>query len=298
MSEFFNKIIPIILIFFLGYFLKKIQLFRYKTADVLLKVVFYITLPSLIILSLLEVELKLAFVFFPIVAVLVMFTTYFISKSIGKKMQLASKSLGTFIISTMIINTAFVYPFIISAYGEQGFAYATIFQFGNGLIIFTFVYYLAIKYSSSNSSRIELKKFLALPPIWALLIGIILNLANVQLPLITQNLFRELGNPTIPLVMLSLGIYFNFRIKNIKKIIIANIIRIGTGLLLSIIFADLLNFTGLRRSVLIICSAAPIGYNTLVFSSIEKLDKKLAANLVSSSLLIGIIYIPILIFLL
>ncbi|OPX26974.1 MAG: hypothetical protein B1H06_05145 [Candidatus Cloacimonas sp. 4484_143] len=51
MNGFWSKVIPIIIIFFLGYFLKKIKLFTSSTADTLLKIVFYVTLPALTFLS-------------------------------------------------------------------------------------------------------------------------------------------------------------------------------------------------------------------------------------------------------
>lgn len=294
MIDFLNKIIPIIAIFGLGYFLKRIRLFSKNAADLLLKLVFNITLPALTIISILKVELRFKYIFIPLIAVLIMFTTYFLSRLIGKKMKLPGQTLGTFIISTMIINTAFVFPFILSGFGEEGFAIATIFQFGNGLIIFTFVYYLAMKYSQESKDKIDFKKFLNLPPIWALLIGIVMNLFSLPVPRAANNLLRELGNPTIPLVMLSLGIYFNFKLKRLSLILLANVIRIFTGLILALFFSELLHLKGMVRAVLIICSAAPIGYNTLVFATMEKLDKEFAASLVSSTLIIGLIYVPIL----
>ncbi|MBT5420802.1 MAG: hypothetical protein HOK80_07910, partial [Candidatus Cloacimonetes bacterium] len=51
MEGFWSKVIPIIIIFFLGYFLKKIKLFGSSTADTLLKIVFYVTLPALTFFS-------------------------------------------------------------------------------------------------------------------------------------------------------------------------------------------------------------------------------------------------------
>ncbi|MCK4312520.1 MAG: AEC family transporter [Candidatus Cloacimonetes bacterium] len=298
MKEFLEKIIPIILIFFLGYFLKRIRLFKKETGDLLLKLVFYVTLPALIFLSISNVELIFEFIYLPFIAVAVIFIVYFIALFIGKRFKLPPATLGTFLIGSMIMNTGFVLPFIIAAFGREGLALYTFFDLGNALLVLTFVYYIAVKYGGSKSSKVQFRKFLLLPPIWGLFLGIIFNLGKIELPQIAGNFLQHLGTPTIPLIMLSLGIYFSPKMKNIGKIITVLFIRMGFGLLLGFFFVSILNLQGLLRTIVIICSAAPVGYNTLVFSSMENLDKEFAASLVSISLLIGIFYIPILIFLL
>ena len=79
-----------------------------------------------------------------------------------------------------------------------------------------------------------------------------------------------------------------------KKIIIVFSLRILGGLFLGVALTALFGLEGVTRSVIIICSSAPVGYNTLVLSSLENLDKDFAASLVSISLILGIIYVPIL----
>ncbi len=95
--------------------------------------------------------------------------------------------------------------------------------------------------------------------------------------------------------MLSLGIYFSPKLVKIFPLISAIVIRMLFGLLLGFFFVELLNLEGLTRLIILIGSAAPVGYNTLTFSSLENLDKEFAASLVSFSILIGIVFIPILI---
>ena len=194
------------------------------------------------------------------------------------------------------MNTAFVFPFVLSAFGEEGFAFATIFQFVTGLSIFTFIYYIAMRYSPKANNGINIRKFFLLPPIWALISGIILNLTGTKLPGIMENFFELLGLPTIPLVMLSLGVYFKPKAKNVTRLILVFLLRILGGFIISLALTSLLNIQGMVRAVIILCSSAPVGYNTLVFSMMEDLDKEFAANLVSISLILGMIYIPILVY--
>ncbi len=298
MNEFFQKIIPVILIFFLGILLKKIKVLRNSDSDLLLKLVFYVCLPSLTIVSTQKVILVWQHLYIPAIPIVIVIFTYFLSYIISSCLKISRQTKGTFMVGSMIMNTAFVFPFVLSAYGEKGFAFATIFQFGTGLSIFTFIYYIAMRHSPQAGKGIKLKKFLLLPPIWALVSGIILNLSGAGLPALLENFFQLLGLPTIPLVMLSLGVYFKPRAKNINRILLVFMIRILGGFLVSMFLTSLLQIEGMIRTVIVLCASAPVGYNTLVFSTLENLDKEFAANLVSISLILGMVYIPLLVFLL
>lgn len=71
-------------------------------------------------------------------------------------------------------------------------------------------------------------------------------------------------------------------------------IRTGIGLLLGLLFVYLFDLNGVSRTVVLVCSSAPSGLNTLVFSSMEKLDNEFAASVVSYSVIVGMILIPLL----
>lgn len=296
MNEFVIKIIPIILIFVLGYIIKKLKILDKNNADLLLKLVFYISLPALIILSIAKIEITSDFIFLPIIPVLVILSIFVVSYFIGKLFNLPRKTFGVYLIGTLIMNIGFTLPFFIAAYGNEGLARISIFNVGQGFLTFTFTYFLACKYGNDKvDHKTMIKKFALLPPIWALLIGIILNFTNVTIPSVVDSFLQIIGDLTTPLVMLSLGIYFTPKIIKLLPLSSAIITRMGLGLLLGFLFVKLFDLDGLNRLIVLIGSAAPVGYNTLVFSSLESLDKEFAASLVSFSILLGIIFIPLLI---
>ncbi len=293
------KIIPIILIFILGFLLKRINVLKKEGGDLLLKLVFYVSLPALIIISVANISLSPDFIYLPIIAVLVAVTTFFASSLLGKFLGIQRKSFGVFLIGTMIMNIGFILPFIIAAYGDEGLARLSLFDFGNGFLTFTFTYYIACRYGDNKRGfKTMAKKFILSPPLWALIIAVLVNLSGLKIPGIANNFFHAIGNLTIPMVMLSLGAYFSPKIAKIAPLSLAAIIRMFFGLLLGFFFARLFNLEGLNRIIALIGSAAPIGYNTITFSSLENLDKEFAANLVSFSILIGIVLIPLLMILL
>ena len=295
MNDFLNKIIPIILIFFLGYFLKRIKLFGKETADIFLKFIFYVSMPALVFHSVSQIWLSIKFIYLPFIAFTVFFVIYFITSFIGKKLELSQKTLGTFILGSIIMNTGFSLPFIFSAFGEKGVATVAIFDFGNALLVLTFGYYIAMKYGKAENTKINYQKLFFLPPIWGLIFGLLFNLIKIPVPTIANNFLNQIGMLTIPLIMLSIGIYFSPRIRNLSRLLLVLFLRTGIGLILGFVLATVFNLQGTVRTIVTICCGAPVGYNTLVFSTLENLDKEFAANLVSISVLTGIVYLPILI---
>lgn len=290
------KIFPVILIFILGYFFKKIKLFGKADADLFLKLVFYVASPALILLSVSNIKLNSALWFLPISAVLIIFISYFISLAIGRTLKIPPQSFGAFLIACLIMNVGFLLPFVLAAFGNDGVAKISLFDFANGLLVFTFIYYLAAKYGQGiTDKKFILKKILLSPPVWALIIAIILNLSKIQITGLARDLLQPLSYLISPMIMLSLGIHFQPKLNKFKIPLLVLILRSGLGLLLGLLLANLFRLSGLDRTILILASAAPVGYNTLTFSSLEKLDQDMAANIISLSLLVSIIFVPILI---
>ncbi len=294
MTEFTGKILPIVFIFFLGYFLKKVKVVESNSGQMLLKLVFYVTLPALTFLSVTRTVLTITHLYLPFLSIIVVGITYVIATITAKKLKLTGKMYGTFLIGCLIMNTGFTMPFVIAAFGEEGLTIYTFFDLGNVFLIFSFIYYQAIKYGENSNSKIPLRKFLLLPPIWGLALGTIFNLAGWKINHTAENFLSVIGEPTVFLMLLSLGIYFHPKPQNLKKIFAVLAIRIGLGFFIGIGIVSLFQFTGILRTLVILFCAAPVGYNTLVFSSLEKLDDEFAASIVSISLLAGIIYIPFL----
>jgi len=294
MEAFISKILPIIMIFFLGYGLKKIKIFNIEYGDKLLLVNFYVTLPALTFLSVSRAVLDPRYLYLPLIAIATVFISYIPARIMGKIIPMSRKTLGTFFIGIMIMNTGFTMPFVVAAFGETGLAIYTFFDFGNTLLIFTFIYYHAVRYGNHPDHKIQLKKFLLLPPMWGFVGGLIVNLTGIQLPAVAVNFLDVVGKPTIFLMMLSLGIYFTPKVNNLGRVFVVLFIRIGLGLALGVMFSSLFHLTGTIRTLVIIFCGAPVGYNTLVFSTLENLDKEFAASIVSISLLLGIIYVPVL----
>lgn len=298
MNPFIEKIIPLIIAFFVGIGAKKIHLLKKDDAAVLLKLVLSITLPALTILSIYKAELSLNMAFIPISAMLIVCCMYLISSFVGSFLKMPRPTFGSFLVGTMIMNTAFSLPFFWAAYENEGLARASLFDIGNSILIFTFTYYQAIKYGeNSKSDKIDWSKFLRLPPLWGMVIAFIIKALGITIPSAGLNFLNLVGQPTTPLIMIALGLYFEPKLKNLGKASIAIFIRLGLGLMLGWFLSLIFGLEGITRVVVIVNSATPVGFNTLIFANLENMDREFAATIVSISILIALFYIPLMIYL-
>lgn len=297
MNPFIEKIIPLILAFVVGIAAKHLKMLDKTDAPVLLRFVLSISLPALTILSIYKAELTLNMAFIPISAMLIVFIIYFISFYVGKLLKLPQGTFGSFLVGTMIMNTSFVLPFFWAAYENEGLVRASLFDIGNSLLIFTFIYFNAIKYGeNAKTDKIDWSKFLKLPPLWGMVIAFVIKGFAISIPNAGLNFLSLVGQPTTPLIMIALGLYFEPQAKNIGYASLAIFIRMGIGLLIGWGLATLFGLQGISRTVVIVSAATPCGFNTLIFANLENMDREFAATIVSISLLIALFLIPLLIF--
>ncbi|TYB32098.1 MAG: AEC family transporter [Candidatus Mcinerneyibacterium aminivorans] len=294
-----NKILPIIVIYFIGFFLKELKVFNKKSGSLFLKLVFYLGLPSLIITSFSKIEISKKLFFIPLSAGIVFFSIFFISLFFTKFAGIKGKDRGVFLISTMIMNIGFVLPFFITVFGEEGLAKMSLFNFGNGFLVMTFAYVTACRYGGSNTElKNIIKKVVYSPPIWAIIIGLMLNVSRISIPVSVNNILTEFGNTVVPLTMLALGIFFNLRFENFKISFSAFFIRTFVGLIIGCLMTVIFGLKGLNGLTVIVGASAPVGYNTLTFSTMEDLNVELAASVVSISIIFSLFFVPFLILIL
>lgn len=298
MDPFVEKIIPLLLAFLLGIGFKQLKLLSKNDAPILLRFVLTVCLPALAILAVSRVRLSLDMAFIPLSAAIVVFSIYLISSLAGKRLKMPAPRFGSFLVGTLIMNSAFALPFFFAAFGDEGLARATLFDIGNTFLIFTFIYYQAIKYGdNAHTDRIDWTKFLRLMPLWGMLIAFGMKLLRIPLPEVGANFLNLVGQPTAPLVMISLGLYFEPKLNNLGNAFLGVFIRMGIGLLIGWGLSLLFGLQGITRTVVVVCSALPVGFNTLIFANLENMDREFAATMVSISILIALFYIPLLIWL-
>ena len=263
-----------------------------------MKIVFHIAIPGLILSSFDRMDLTYQLMTLPLYAAFILLLNFIISYVLGSYIQINRQTLGTFVLGASILNTGFLLPFILTTLGEGGVAHLIIFDLGNVLLVLTLLYYFSCKMGSNDYSSFNLiKKLFTSTPLIVLVIAFSLNIVNIHLPAFLLDLSSKAGNLVIPLIMFSLGIYFNPKLVHFKLSSLTIMIRMGVGFLAGWMIVQIFNLEGLEKIITLLGTSAPVGYNALVFSSLENLDKEFAASMLSYSILIGIFSVPLIIFL-
>lgn len=298
MLHIYSQLVPLFFMFALGVVLRRMQFARLEHGEFLLRFMFFITLPALVFLKLSQADLDFHKLSLPLANIGVDLACMLVMLVLLRFVQVPRQTQGAMVLSSMITNNAFMFPFLLAVFGGDGFAYAVLFDFGNAILVSTFTYALAFRYGPDrHTSRTLITRTLSSPLFWALLIAVTLNFLALPVPHTVQLMLEPLGQMTNPLILVSLGILFTPRPGRLWPLAITLGTRVGAGLVLGIVIASLLGLHGLAFTVVVLCAAAPVGFNALTYASLARLDTELASSAVSLSILLGIVYIPLLMYL-
>jgi predicted permease len=293
MLEIYIKLLPVFGFFFLGTVLRRLKLATYEHGALLLKLVFFVTLPVLILVRVAEAELSLEKLYLPFINIAINLGCMSVMLMVTRKMQIARSTLGVMLVSSVIINDSLLYPFISAVLDKEAFLDLVIFDIGNAVMAVTIAYAVAFHY---GEERIALKiifiNIFKLPALWALILALVLNVSSTTIPAAPLVVLEPFGMLTNPFILISLGLYFNPRIKNLRLLSITIIIRMFVGLLIGCVIVRVLDLSDSSYMVVLLCSAAPMGFNTLTYASLAKLDIEFASSVVSISILIALFTIP------
>ncbi|WP_207060971.1 AEC family transporter [Motiliproteus sp. SC1-56] len=206
---------------------------------------------------------------------------------------------GVAISGAMIMNLAVVYPFVFAVWGLAGASFLLLLDLGNALLTLSLVYMLCCGFGYARGRlRTVMGLLLRFPPLWALGVALSMNAFDWRLPLALERVGGGVAAVLLLLVLVALGVYSRWPLKPDRKTLAVAVVRGAAGGLVGLLLSVLLGLPPLAEKVLIVGCAAPVGFNTLVFAARAELDRDYAANVVSFSLLCGLIYLPVLIVLL
>lgn len=293
------QLFPIFVYFALGIAIRKAGIAERMHGEFLLRFVFFVTLPLLILTSVSAITFTADKAILPFLNIGVNLCCLGAAILLGRLRKLDKATIGTVIVSTSIINNSFMFPFTLAVYGQSGFADTVLWDFGNALMMSTVVYAAAFHYGGAQHQRwTMLMRILKSPLVWCLVLSVILSLTHTPIPPGISTIISPLAQMTAPLILIALGIFTTFKIHRLGLALQTVGIRMVFGLLCGLLLATAAGLEGTTFKVVVLCSAAPIGFNALTYCSMAKLDTELGASAVSLSIIAGLVYIPILILLL
>jgi malate permease and related proteins len=288
-----DKLLPILVFFAAGYGLKRGGVFAKQDGALFLRAVLYLCIPAVGFATFSRMEMGIERLYPVITAFFVIIGNFFLTRLYFKKLGIPPRQYTVYMLATIVLNTSLMLPFAQAKWGDEGAGMVLLFDICHVTLVFTFSYWVSMRYGNEREGRVPFSKILRLPPLWGIFIGLAVNLLHVPVPAFIYELTDIATKGLILLMMTALGIFFELKIKHFRLVAGALLQRSLGGLLLGFIITWILGVKGVERQIILLIAAAPVGFNTLVLTDLEDLDRDLAAELVTSSTLIAVIILPI-----
>ena len=285
-----------IAIFLLGALLRSSGLLGRIHAERLAFVVFSISLPATILVSLDRVVFAPTAWKLPLAACLVTLSMLFCSWPVARLLHLPRATRGGFLLGTGCINSVyFAYPVVLATLGDKGLAQAILFDLGQTTLTLTVIYGLAVWHGArSATARSVMLRFVSSPPLWALCLSLLLTLLERHLPGWLHDALTPIHLTTTPLASLVLGLSISFSaVRRTWALALLGVgMRMVGGLLLGFAVAYGLDLAGMERAIVVLVSAMPSAVTAVIFATDTGLDENLVTSIVALSICVGVALLP------
>ena len=285
-----------IAIFLLGALLRSSGLLGKIHAERLAFVVFSISLPATILVSLDRVVFAPTAWKLPLAACLVTLSMLFCSWPVARLLHLPRATQGGFLLGTACINSVyFAYPVVLATLGDKGLAQAILFDLGQTTLTLTVIYAVAVWHgANSGSARSAMLRFVSSPPLWALCLSLLLTLLGLHLPGQLHDALTPIHLTTTPLASLVLGLSISFSaVRRTWALALLGVgMRMIGGLLLGFTVAYGLDLAGMERAIVILVAAMPSAVTAVIFATDTGLDEDLVTSIVALSICVGVALLP------
>lgn len=276
---------PICILLFLGWFLKRIKFINDAFVDNASKLVFKVTLPALLFLSIVNadhsVQINPAYIAYGLLANFIFFllTSFSCKIFIKEKQEHGVIIQGGFRANTAIIGLAYV----ANIYGDSGVALAAVY-----VASLTILYnILSVICLTPAHSQLKLRgvvfSIIKNPLIIGIMMGVALLALNIKVPTVLTDTGQYFANMTLPLALLCTGATLSLgelRNKGVNvwfasffKLLLAPILITGS--------AYFLGFSQIELGLLFFMTAAPTAAASYVMARSMGGNANLAANIIA-----------------
>ena len=199
------------------------------------------------------------------------------------------QSIRAFLPALMLPNTGNIgLPLCLFAFGDVGLALGIAYFTISSLLQFT----VGISIAAGSMSR---KRILATPHVYAVLLAIVLLWTDTELPLWLENTAALVGQLTIPLMLLFLGVSLaRLTVQGVGRAVLMSILRIGGGLAVGLLLVRAFGLEGIPAGVVLIQASMPVAVFNYLFAQYYDNSPVEVAGLVVVSTAISFSTMPIL----
>lgn len=289
-------ILSIIIMILLGVLLKKIDLLKEEDVETLNNLVINICLPCLIFNALYTADVSLL----PSLSILTL-STSLTSLIVGVFTYIILKlfawdnvKIWSILVTVVLGNTGFLgYPITQGIYGSEGLIRAVFCDCSTSITFVILSVILILIFD--GELKVALRKIATFVPLWSIVLGILFNIFAIPITDVGTTVVGYLGDATIPLIMISLGLSLNISglKNNLKEVSLASFIKLILYPFVALGVMALLGVTGFNHTIGLIESAMSSAMIGLVLAITYKLDAHLTSDCIFTSTLFGLVTIPL-----
>lgn len=204
-------------------------------------------------------------------------------------LRASGQSVRAFLPSLMLPNTGNMgLPLCLFAFGDVGLALGIAYFTISSLLQFT-------AGASIAAGGMSLKRALATPHIYAVLLAIVLLWTGTDLPVWLENTVTLVGQFTIPLMLLFLGVSLaRLTVRGAGRAVALSLLRIGGGLAVGLLLVWAFELEGVSAGVVLIQASMPVAVFNYLFAQYYDNSPAEVAGLVVVSTAISFATLPIL----
>jgi len=278
-----QTVIPIFLIIVIGYAIGRI-----KKVDIqaFVDLIVYITAPCLIFSSIARSNLNLTD--FTTIAGAALAIILIMAFSVFIILKLTHSDRKGLYLPMVFGNTSYLgYPVALFAFGMDGLSRAVVYDMVNSLVIFSLGIYIV-------HHRNELQEAFKVPLLYAVIIGVTVNLLQIPVPDLIFTPIELIGMITIPLALLVLGYKLTeIKISAAKIAVLASVFRICGGVLVALAIIQLFSIDGLVRDIIVLQAAMPSAVMAMILAAKYNRDASVVASVVLITTVLSVISIPL-----
>lgn len=304
MSEFLyivNIIVPIFIIIMIGRFAKSVNLINENFIKVSSAVVFYISLPSSLFLTISNSSFSTIFNFkLVLIAVVITFLSFLVGSLFFKVFSNEKTQKGAFIQGALRGNLAILGMVIIDkALSDQAYV------LGAGLLVFLIPLYnffsvLVLTSGEDKGGKFsrelaQLKKLMKNPLLISIFLGLIASFFGFRLPEVLKLPLFNLSKMTLPLALLGIGgtLHLEGLKSRLKPTIGITLSKLIIAPVMGVVMAYFLGITGEAMVVIFILTGSPVALASFAMASAMEGDTALTADAITVTTLLSLITVGV-----
>ncbi|HXX57890.1 MAG TPA: AEC family transporter [Thermodesulfovibrionales bacterium] len=259
-------------------------------------------LPALCLKIVYSASIDLQTTLIPLTAAATLLFTLVLSLGIysflEKKMPMKPSEKGALLIASAFGNTTYLgLPVLTGLYGPDAARYALFYDLlATTPILWLLGAPMASRYGEGKKMKLSesVRTIASLPPVWAILGGLVLRLMEIQLPAFLFKTLALLGDMVVPLMVFSIGLALIVpKVNHAFVIMPAVIMKLAVTPLIAYMTARSLGIRGEPLAACFLEGAMPVMVLSLLIAERFKLDLSLTSLIIVVTTALSFVTLPV-----